>query len=592
LERLERQLATIFLPPRVRDRHSAERARSFASMRTVWICAAIALDLTLYALLRRAPGIRPDVIELFGVVNVGLMFVDLGLTRLSFRRASRSNRALTTACILSETLAASVWIQMTGTVSSYFLIVGFLLIALYRLLWDYASGLTCALAMSFFHVAAFGLEAAGVLRPASIFVSAPLGIYETPLFRLAAMITLLTGYALTFVAMNFFASTLREKEVALKTAKRDLARAVDETRMHGRLCGAVLAGRYELYELLGRGGMGEVYDGRRIEDGLAVAVKVLHQHLVDRREMRERFRREADLLTRISDAHVAKVHECGVSADGEEFIVMDRLVGEDLATRLRRRGFLPLGELVPLVEKIAGALEAAHAAGVIHRDLKPENVFLLRHGNAADAVDAADQADAVRLLDFGIARFQDAEGLTLTLEVLGTPGYLTPEQVRGEVNDIGPHTDVFALGAIAYRAMTGKCAFPSRAPAAAVYEALNLTPPRPSMLKPALPEDVDDVIALALAKRWDQRYAHPALFARDLAQAAIGALGEEARLRARALAPVVTEIDAFRAGALATSSVITRVGMLGAPASATVAAGALASEPATNRDPTASDRTS
>ncbi len=136
--------------------------------------------------------------------------------------------------------------------------------------------------------------------------------------------------------------------------------------------------------------------------------------------MRERFRREAELLARISGAHVAQVYECGATPEGDEYIVMDRLAGEDLATRLRRCASLPLNELVPLVNKIAAALEAAHAAGVVHRDLKPENVFLMQG------------TDSVRLLDFGIARFQEGEGLTLTMEVLGTPGYLTPEQVSGD----------------------------------------------------------------------------------------------------------------------------------------------------------------
>ncbi len=554
---MQRRVARIFLPPRLREGVSAERARSFASMRTVWIGAAIALDLTLYALLRHAPEVRPEVVRLFAVVNVGLMLLDLALTRLSARWAGRAYRLLLGACILSETLAACVWIQMTGSVSSYFLMVGLILIALYRLLWDYASGLTCAVAMAAFHCAAFGLETAGVLRPASLFVAMPLGIYETPLFRASAMVSLLVGYALTFLAMNFFASTLQEKEVALRTAQRDLARAVDETRSHGRLCGAVLAGRYELNELLGRGGMGEVYGGRRTDDGLSVAVKVLHQHLVDRRHMRERFRREADLLTRISDAHVAKVHECGVTADGQEFIVMEHLAGEDLATRLRRRSTLPLAEIVPLLEKIAVALEAAHAIGVVHRDLKPENVFLLRG------------TDAVRLLDFGIARYQEqeGEGLTLTMEVLGTPGYLAPEQVRGDAREIGPHTDVFALGAIVYRAITGKSAFPSRAPAAAVYEALHHSPPPPSTVKPGVPVDVDDVLALALAKRWTQRYARPSLFVHDLALAAGGALGDGPRASARGLSVAITESLVASSDRPPSSSRITRSAIRSAPGS-------------------------
>jgi tRNA A-37 threonylcarbamoyl transferase component Bud32 len=531
---VNRTASRIFFPPRSDATMTGDRARAVASMRTLWVGMAIGLDLALYALLRHAPGLRHDVIQLFAIVNVGLMVIDLAITRLALALSPSWRRPALTACILCEALAANVWIQMTGTVSSYFLIIGFLLIAMYRLLCDYASGLTCALAIALFHAGSFGLEATGVLRPASLFVSAPLGIYETPLFRAAAMTTLLVGYALTFLAMNFFASMLREKEIALRDVQRDLARVVDETRSQGRLCGLVLAERYELHELIGRGGMGEVYRGHQLDDGSLVAVKVLHAYLADRGAMRERFRREAVLLERVSHGHTAKVRDCGATPDGQEWIAMEYLTGEDLATRLRRRGALPLQELLPIVEGIASALEAAHAAGIVHRDLKPENVFLL------------DGTDDVRLLDFGIARFQESEGLTLTLELLGTPGYMAPEQVRGM--GIGPPVDVFALGAIVYRALTGKCAFPARAPAAAIYEALHLTPPRPSSVRPELPDDVDYVVTLALAKRTEDRYAHPSQLAEALRRAAEGALDEASRASARGLDQAVT-LNEMRPGA-------------------------------------------
>jgi predicted Ser/Thr protein kinase len=487
---------------------------------------AIGLDLSLYAILRRAPGLRPEVIRLFVVVNVGLMVADLALTRLAKTESVRWNRVALAGAVVCEAVAATVWIQMTGTVSSYFLIVGYLLIAAYRLLCDYATSLTCALAFVVCHVGAVMLEITGVLRPASLFVSPPLGIYASPLFHGAGILTLVVGYAVMFFFMNFFASTLREKDAQLQSAQRDLARAVDDTRSLGRLCGAVLAGRYELDELIGRGGMGEVYRGHRIGDGVHVAVKVLHSYLADRGAVRERFHQEARMLSRLSPGHVAKVLECGVTNEGHEWIAMEHLEGEDLATRLRRRGRLGLGELVPIVDRIAVALEAAHEAGIIHRDLKPENVFLL------------DGTDEVRLLDFGIARLQETEGLTLTMEILGTPGYLAPEQVRGEV--AGPQADVFALGAIVFRALVGKCAFPSRAPAAAVYEALHFTPPPPTTVRPELPEDVDCVLALALAKRREDRYQRPSHLARDLRLAAEGSLDEESRVSARRLLPAIT----------------------------------------------------
>jgi tRNA A-37 threonylcarbamoyl transferase component Bud32 len=519
------RVSIIFMPPAAGEPKSPGRVADLGTVRALWVGVALALDVALYALLRHAAGLRPDMVRRFAEINCSLMALDLALTLVWLRRPWRGHRAVLTACILMEALAATVWIQLTGTISSYFLIVGFLLILLYRLLFDYASGLTCALGMMIFHGGAFVLEAAGGLRPAALFVAAPLGIYDVPLFREAAMLSLLVGYGITFVAVNFLATTLHNKDVALKKTQLDLARAVDETKHHGRLCGQVVASRYELIELIGRGGMGEVYHAQTLTDEQHVAVKILHAHLIDQLEVRERFRREALMVSRVPGPHVPKVIECGVTTDGQEYIVMEYLRGEDLGAVLRRRGQLPLDEVLLLVDKIATSLAAAHAVGVVHRDLKPQNVFVL------------DGSGEVRLLDFGIARLQESEGMTLTCELLGTAGYLAPEQARGGAEDIGPHTDVFALGAIVYRALTGKCAFPSRSTAAAVYESLHLSPTPPSRLVAVVPEAVDDVLALALAKRADERYALPMLFACDLRLAARGALGPDVRDRARRLSP-------------------------------------------------------
>ena len=521
----------ILLPPAISEAMAPERIANLVSVRAMWVGLALGLDLALFAILRHASGLRPAVVRLFAEINVSLMAIDLALTLVALRKPWRFYRLILRACILCEVLAATVWIQMTGTISTYFLIVGYLLVLLYRLLFDYYTGLTCLVAMAVMHCGAFGLEELGLLRPASLFVAEPQGIYEVPLFRVAAMLSLVVGYAVTFLALNFFVTTLRSKEAALKTAQLDLARVVDETQNHGRLCGQVLAGSYQVQELIGRGGMAEVYQARRISDGRPVAIKVLHLHLHEQVEMRERFRREAMMVSRIPAAHVPELLELGATPEGHLYIAMEYLRGEDLAAVLRRRERIGLAEVVPLVEQIAGALEAAHAAGVVHRDLKPQNVFLV------DAAGAAGQH--VRLLDFGISRLQEGDGLTLTTELLGTAGYMAPEQARGASSDIGPHTDVFALGSIIYRVLTGICPFPSRSTAAAVYETLNLHPAPPSRFLRELPQDVDHVLTLALAKQVVDRYAHPSLLAADLRRAARAELDEATRERARALAPPV-----------------------------------------------------
>ncbi|HEY2517698.1 MAG TPA: serine/threonine-protein kinase, partial [Polyangiaceae bacterium] len=242
-------------------------------------------------------------------------------------------------------------------------------------------------------------------------------------------------------------------------------------------------------------------------DGFEVAIQLLHPHLVVRPGTRERFRREAWLASHVSPAYVARVFEFGATPEGTEYIVMERLRGADLALVLERRGRLTLEEVVPMVERIAEALEAAHAVGIVHRDLKPENVFL-----AGD--------EDVRLLDFGVARHEAGAGLTLANEVLGTPGYMAPEQACGRPSDVGPHTDVFALGAIVYRCLTGRAAFPSRTACAAIYEAMHLVPEAPSSLVPELGPDIDIVVARALAKASERRYPRARAFAEELRRAA------------------------------------------------------------------------
>ena len=248
----------------------------------------------------------------------------------------------------------------------------------------------------------------------------------------------------------------------------------------------------------------------------------------------ERFRREASIARQLPAAHVAQVLDFGHdAAAGHHYLVMELLRGEDLAVMLRRRKRLPAGELLPIVDQLAACLEHAHAVGVVHRDLKPQNVFLL----------AGPDGPQVKLLDFGVARLIQGSELTQSAMVVGSPGYLAPEQAASDLGEVGPRTDVFALGAIVYRAVTGASAFPARHPAAAVYEAVHVDPIAPSRLDPGLPVDVDLVLALALAKAPGERYATPSELGRDLRAAFAGDLAPAIRERAgritRARAPTV-----------------------------------------------------
>jgi serine/threonine-protein kinase len=222
---------------------------------------------------------------------------------------------------------------------------------------------------------------------------------------------------------------------------------------------------------------------------------------------------------------------------------MERLRGEDLAALLRRQDRLPVDQVVAIVERIAVALDAAHALGVIHRDLKPQNVFVCTQPRADGGPD-------VRLLDFGVARLVDASmtsGMTATAAIIGTPGYMAPEQIASA--EVGPPADVFALGTILYRALTGKPAFPSRSAAAAVDELLHLDPPPPTSVVAGLNPDLDLVVALALAKDQRKHYARAGELAADLRLAREGRLPEPVRARATKLLPAtIGTLDTLTSG--------------------------------------------
>ncbi len=207
--------------------------------------------------------------------------------------------------------------------------------------------------------------------------------------------------------------------------------------------GRVLAGRYRVLGVLGRGGMGVVYEAEQRPFGRIVALKRLRVDRADEAKMRARFEREALAVSRLKSPWTVRLLDVVHDESGEPFIVMERLVGESLRARLMR-GPLPTDDVVRIVEQVARALAEAHAAGVLHRDLKPDNIILEPIGGRLEA----------KLLDFGIARL-DAETapLTDTSQVPGTPHYLAPERIAGERP--GAAADIYALGVVAYELLTG-----------------------------------------------------------------------------------------------------------------------------------------
>ncbi|MCC7072866.1 MAG: serine/threonine protein kinase [Deltaproteobacteria bacterium] len=518
-----RALRQTLLPPPFDETLSAAQVRGSAQLRALVLGVALGVDVLIVTTLWHDPLVRRAALATFGTVNVGLLLLDLVLTIVLLRRPGPRWEQVFVGCILIEVLTTVVWIQLTGSLSSYFLSASMVLVVLYRVGFAWRHGTLVAVALAGCHTCALVLEALGRLPAASLFVDTPGGIYGSHALRTAAAASVLGSYLAVWAGANLLVMRLRDKDAALAMARQQLARVMEGVET-GRLSGRAI-GDWLLLELLGAGGMGEVYRAQRGVDGVEAALKVLHPHLAARAEVRERFRREASVAGRLSSCTAALL-EVGTSEAGEPFIAWELLRGEDLAARLRRQQVLALPEAVALISDIAGLLEVAHAAGVVHRDLKPSNVFLARRD---------DGSEQVRLLDFGIAGLLDGSELTNSAAVLGSPGYLAPEQARGERAAVGPHSDVFALGAIAYRALTGQDAFPARDPAAALFEAQHHTPAPASSVQPALASDVDRVLDLALAKRVADRYAGAAELARDLAAAAAGALPKEVRRRAALL---------------------------------------------------------
>ncbi|HEY7374174.1 MAG TPA: protein kinase [Polyangia bacterium] len=251
------------------------------------------------------------------------------------------------------------------------------------------------------------------------------------------------------------------------------------------MIGRVVAGRFQLVAEAGSGGMGTVYRARDLTDGATVAVKILNGN-----EVREtaRFEQEAAILSGLAHPAIVRYLASGLAESGERFIAMEWLDGEDLAMRLDRKP-VTVAEAVAVARRAAEALAYAHGRGIIHRDVKPENLFL-----------PAQVIERLKVLDFGIARLaRGARKLTRTGSVIGTPGYMAPELVRGD-RDVTPGADVFSLGCVLFQCLTGKPVFEADDATALLAKILLQEAPRARQIQPVLPRALDDVVARMLAK--------------------------------------------------------------------------------------------
>ena len=280
------------------------------------------------------------------------------------------------------------------------------------------------------------------------------------------------------------------------------------------LMGQILVERFEVVRRIGEGGMAVVYLGRELETGTERALKVLAPQLADDDKAVERLRREAELAMQLDHPNVCPILHVGETSEGFLFLVMPFLEGESLAQALDARGTFGCAEGLPLLVDIARGLAHAHRVHILHRDLKPENVMLV------PASDCPPGRRAV-VMDFGLAKHMDAgaevQKLTATGIVLGTPEFMSPEQVRGQPLD--DRSDLYAVGVLAFELFTGELPFTGRTPQDQMIARLKTAPRKMRSIVPDFPPALEAVILRTLASEPDRRYPTVDAFVEALSQA-------------------------------------------------------------------------
>jgi len=265
--------------------------------------------------------------------------------------------------------------------------------------------------------------------------------------------------------------------------------------------GSIFAGRYEIIEELGKGGMGRVYKvfDQKIKE--VVALKLIHPEISVNEKAIERFRNELKFARKVSHRNVCRTHDLGEEGY-THFITMEYVDGENLKGFIRRAGQLTLGKAVSVAKQICEGLAEAHRQGLVHRDLKPQNIMIDRDGNA-------------RIMDFGIARFVEAEGLTGSGVMIGTPEYMAPEQA--ESSEIDKRADIYSLGIIIYEMVTGKVPFEGKTPLTIIFKHKSEQAHDPRELNPHLPKEMTQLIFKCLEKDREKRYQSAEDLLKDLA---------------------------------------------------------------------------
>jgi serine/threonine-protein kinase len=272
--------------------------------------------------------------------------------------------------------------------------------------------------------------------------------------------------------------------------------------------GQEVRGTYRVVRLIGRGGMGVVYEVSHARLHGRYALKLMNLEFAADHAALSRFQREAQVTSSLRHPNIVQVIDFDETEDGQRFLAMEFLDGPTLADHLGRHGPLPLPAAIAILRQIADALEAAHRAGVVHRDLKPENVVLVPQDEGRFLV---------KLLDFGLSKMKAASlHITGTATLLGTPTYMTPEQALGEVDKVDARTDQYSLGTLAWEMLVGQPPFRGDSIHAVLYQIIHQAPPA----APGLAPGVDRVLRRALAKDRDERFPSVAAFSEALIRTA------------------------------------------------------------------------
>ena len=321
------------------------------------------------------------------------------------------------------------------------------------------------------------------------------------------------------------------------------------------LIGRIIADRYRIVSLIGRGGMGVVYKVEHIHIGKLMAMKLLHGELARDRDVVRRFKREAEAASHLSHPNTVQIFDFGRD-QGLMYLVMEYLEGRDFGQIIQAEGPLALARVARICAQVCASVGEAHAKGIIHRDLKPENVMV---------VQGRDRPDLVKVLDFGLAklRHQDSgQSLTHAGAIIGTPYYMAPEHIRGE--NVDPRSDVYALGAMMYKALAGVPPFWASTPMGVLTKHLTerTMPPSERSSRRDLPPDADRIVMKAMEKEPANRYQQMEDLRRDLVEylASIGedvsdsgismpsqpGVGGETPSGRRHVVPVATRVDVDR----------------------------------------------